>query len=428
MPDYDEAIQWLYSQCPPFQNVGAGAYKPGLARAYMLDNIYGCPSDAFPSIHIAGTNGKGSSAHMLAAILQSAGYKVGLYTSPHLVDFRERIRVNGQMIPRQDVLAFINDWRQRPEADVIEPSFFELTMTMAFHYFAQQKVDVAIVEVGLGGRLDSTNILTPALSLITNISLDHTQYLGDTLESIAREKGGIIKHDVPVVVSEAEGSIRRIFQIKASEVKAPIFFAPDHKMMSTWEKRGDKMWYHDTPFGTLQCDLTGKYQPRNMAGVLQCVLVLQQRGWAIEQTAVAEGLNNVMGLTGLQGRWMKVADSPLTIIDTGHNVGGWQQLAPQIADLPGHHHIVVGFAADKDISHILDLLASIPRATFYFTQPSVKRGLPSRDLRKAASKRHIDGRDFPTVKKAVEAARKAAAPDDTIFIGGSNFVVADFLS
>ena len=425
--EYQEAIDYLYNSLPVFQRIGAAAYKPGLGTSIALDDIFGNPHKKYPTIHIAGTNGKGSTAHTLAAILQSAGYKTGLYTSPHLFDFRERIRVNGEKISQEAVISFVERWLKHQSEGAnteLSPSFFELTSTMAFEYFADCGVDVAVIETGLGGRLDSTNIITPLLSIITNISLDHTSLLGDTLEKIAYEKAGIIKPGVPVVIGEKQTETTSIFEAKAAECDAPLIYAP--QLHGTHED--GYMLYTDTPYGDIKGELTGDYQVKNSATVLAAVSRLEQSGFKIGRDAVRNGFSNVTGLTHLMGRWMKIGDSPLTVCDTGHNAGGWGYITRQLdSRLSGKVHLIIGFAADKDISPILEMIKclTVP-VELYFSSPSVKRGLDADKLADIAAIHGLRGTVVPDVNEALATAKdRADVSDDMIFIGGSNFLIAD---
>lgn len=421
---YQEALDFLYVQLPVFQRIGADAYKPGLDTSLRLAEAMGNPHRSFKSVHVGGTNGKGSTSHTLAAILQQSGYRVGLYTSPHLVDFRERMRVDGEMISREEVVDFVG--RYLAAGLDLHPSFFELTMMMAFEFFKRREVDVAIIEVGLGGRLDSTNIITPELSVITNISFDHTQFLGDTLEKIAAEKAGIIKPGVPVVIGESAGSVREVFAGKAALENAPIRYADDAPLYDEAVTDGMVIRYHGTPYGDLRGELSGECQKKNTATILNAVDELAGMGWNITPEAVRRGFADVCGLTGLMGRWMKTGDSPLVICDTGHNSGGWEYLSRQIASCPGRKHIVIGFVNDKAIDHILGMM---PReATYYFTRASVDRALPAETLAAQAEKTGLKGEAYSTVDEAVEAAIGNAGEGDTVFIGGSTFVVADYLA
>lgn len=422
--NYQETIDFLFSRLAMYQAQGPSAYKPGLDTTRTLDRAFGSPSEKIRTIHVAGTNGKGSVSHSLAAILQSAGLKTGLYTSPHLLDFRERIRIDGKMIPEDEVIEFVERYRSSEELTRLRPSFFELTTIMAFDWMAREGVDVAVIETGLGGRLDSTNIITPLLSVITNISLDHIAMLGSTLPEIATEKAGIIKPGVPVVIGEARlPEVRRVFVAKAAECGSPICFASDALPFSRYEIEPDCIIYHNTPYGTVTCDLAGSYQPANMATVLTAAGLLP-----VGQETVRSGLGRVTSLTGLTGRWMKVSEHPSVICDTGHNIGGWEYLAPRLASIAGHKEIVLGFVNDKEISAVLRLAAAIPDATFRFTQASVARALPCGDLAARAACAGIAGVPYATVAEAYRAALAAASPSDTVFVGGSTFVVADLLA
>lgn len=407
-----------------FQRMGANAYKPGLDTSITLDNVFGNPHLRFPSIHIAGTNGKGSTAHTLAAILQSAGYRVGLYTSPHLVDFRERIRVNGEMISHNAVINFVNRY-QSLNLDC-KPSFFELTMTMAFEHFANEKVDIAVIETGLGGRLDSTNIITPILSIITNISFDHTAFLGDTLAAIASEKAGIIKRHIPIIIGEANDETKSVFDQKASQENAPITYAEERKVFSSIERCPSGYIYNGTAYGRIIGELSGECQQKNTATILLAIEQLKLMGWEILPEAVKQGFANVCKLTGLAGRWMKLQQSPCVVCDTGHNVGGWEYLSRQLSQVEGKLHMVIGFVNDKDISHILDMMPL--NATYYFTRADIPRALPADEVKATALAKGLNGEAYATVAEAYRKALASASTTDTIFIGGSTFVVADLLS
>lgn len=422
--NYEETLEYLYRQLPVFQQVGSAAYKPGLQNSEALDEYFGHPHRKFHTLHIAGTNGKGSVSHLLASILQLNGYKTGLYTSPHLVDFRERIRIDGQMIPRQEVIDFAE--KHLAPTLHIHPSFFELTMMMAFDYFARQAVDAAVIEVGLGGRLDSTNIITPDLCVITNISYDHVQMLGHTLPQIAREKAGIIKHGIPVVIGEAQGEVKQVFIDKASEVGAPIFFAEECVRFDS-ARQSARGWEFDSPaYPHLFGELSGLCQEKNAATVLTAVARLRELGYRITDQSVYEAFAHVTRLTGLMGRWQQLQASPRLICDTGHNTGGMQYIARQLRN---EHYdmlrIVIGMVNDKDISGVLAMLPK--EATYYFTRASVPRALPQDKLEALATQAGLKGRSFPTVKEAVTAAQKESRPEDLIFVGGSTFIVADLL-
>ena len=407
--NYSETITYLYQRTPLFQQVGAGAYKEGLTNSLLLDEHLGHPHRLFRSIHVAGTNGKGSCSHTLAAILQSAGYRVGLYTSPHLVDFRERIRVNGVPVSEQYVVDFVE--RERSFFEPLHPSFFELTTAMAFRYFADCHVDVAVVEVGLGGRLDCTNLISPDLSVITNISFDHTQFLGHTLAAIAREKAGIIKPHTPVVVGEVLPETRSVFEQQAQAMEAPLYFAEEQSLL----------------YADVEMELKGCYQQKNRATVLTAIPLLQQAGYRVGEAEVRRGFAQVVELTGLQGRWQQLQDAPRMVCDTGHNVGGIRYVAEQ---LKSQHcrtlRMVMGMVNDKDIRGVLALL---PRqAVYYFTQASVKRALPVEEFARLAMEAGLQGSCYPDVASAVRAAQKESLPEDFIFVGGSSYIVADLLT
>lgn len=423
---YQETIEYLYNQLPVYQKIGGSAYKEGLDNSLALDTYFAHPHTKYKTIHIAGTNGKGSTSHLLAAILQEAGYKVGLYTSPHLVDFRERIRVNGEKISQQYVIDFVDKHREYFEP--IEPSFFELTMMMSFLYFADMHVDVAIIEVGLGGRLDSTNIITPDLSIITNISFDHMQFLGNTLEKIAAEKAGIIKKDIPVIIGEAEGEVKNVFTDTAERVGAPILFAEDEHIIQSSLKTASG-WLFDTKYYLhLKGELSGYAQIKNAATVLCAVKELQKIGYTIPSKAVYNGFAYVTKLTGLMGRWQILQElHPRIVCDTGHNVAGIKYIADQLANEKYDTlHIVLGMVNDKDIASVLELLPR--KAIYYFTKASVPRAMNERELQMLAQKKGLMGYSYPTVAEAVRAAKDWAASNDFVFIGGSNFVVADALN
>lgn len=416
--NYQETTEYLFNSTPVFEKIGAKAYKPGLQTTFALDDHFGHPHQKYKTIHIAGTNGKGSCSHTLAAILQSQGYKVGLYTSPHLVDFRERIRVNGECVPEQYVIDFVEE--NRAFFEPLHPSFFELTTAMALKYFAEQEVDYAVIEVGLGGRLDCTNIITPILSIITNISFDHTQFLGNTLAEIAGEKAGIIKPGVPVVIGEYLPETRPVFENKAKSENAPILFAQDFD--------ADQLESGETC--DVDMELKGSYQERNKKTILTALHILRQK-LAISDEAIREGFAHVCELTGLRGRWEKLNDTPLTICDTGHNLAGWNYLAPQINSVKAEtKHIVFGMVDDKDVVHVLQLLKEKleNRVKYYWTQPSTKRAIPVEKLSELALKLGLHGETYYSVKEAYNAALKNAEKDDFVFVGGSSYVVADLLS
>ena len=420
---YQQAIEFLYSQHPAYERHGAGAYKPGLETSRCLAAAFGNPQNAYPIIHVAGTNGKGSVSHMLAAVLQSAGYKVGLFTSPHLVDFRERIKVDGQMISRADVVSWV--MRYRRLAPAVEPSFFELTSTMALNYFAKQAVDIAIVEVGLGGRLDSTNIVSPIVSVVTNIALDHTDLLGNTLPQIAREKAGIIKPHVLVVVGEvANEAVRAVFLDAAMRMDAPLTFACDAPQIIAHEREKGVMKLRTGAGQVLQCDLIGDYQPQNVNTVLAVVDVLKTLGW---RTNVASGLAHVAELTGLMGRWMVLRQEPMVVCDAAHNPAGMRWAMSQLASTPHDRlHMVVGFMADKDVKSLLQLL---PRdATYVFTQAATPRALPACQLAQLAAEHGLEGVAVADVKSAVRQAMRDASRGDVVYVGGSMYVLAELFA
>ena len=422
---YQETIDYLFNVAPLFQHIGQGAYKEGLGNTLALDEHFGHPHQSYKTIHVGGTNGKGSVSHTLAAILQSQGYRVGLYTSPHLIDFRERIRVNGEMIPEERVVRFVAE--ERTFFEPLHPSFFELTTALALLYFKEQKVDIAVIEVGLGGRLDCTNIISPLLSVITNISFDHTQFLGDTLEKIAREKAGIIKAGTPVVIGETRKSdsstngndgVRQVFLDKAQEVKAPIVFADE-----------------EPPYPSdLKVELKGLCQKKNTQTIWTALQQLSIIHCPLSIDAVRQGFAHVCELTGLMGRWQKIQDRPTVICDTGHNVGGLQYIAEQLRALNNFElRLVIGMAGDKDVRTSLSLLPK--EATYYFTQASVKRAMPAEEIAALGKELGLQSQtkeggalvSYPTVSEAYRAALADTKPEDLIFVGGSSFVVADLL-
>lgn len=488
--NYQDTLDYLYNSAPLFQQVGADAYKEGLETTRLLDEHFGHPHRNFHTIHVAGTNGKGSCSHTLAAIIQRAGYRVGLYTSPHLVDFRERIRVNGEPVPEQYVIDFVE--RERAFFEPLHPSFFELTTAMAFHYFDDEKVDVAVIEVGMGGRLDCTNIITPDLSIITNISLDHTQFLGHTLAEIAEEKAGIIKPGVPVVIGESTPETKEVFERKAHEVGAPIFFAQEpfsEGIEQTYDRleskgeplSGDAQTYGDDSKRSgrlkelegelkeetgeqlhvglhvdrlenrektlteiiskrhiaefqkemtehpVEYELKGLYQEKNRQTILTALPLLLERGYKLTPAHIREGFAQVVELTGLQGRWQQLQENPRMICDTGHNVGGIAYIAEQLKQ--EHYNtlrIVIGMVNDKDIRGVLALLPK--EAVYYFTQASVKRAMPAEEFARMAKEAGLRGEHYPDVVTAVREAQKESLPEDLIFVGGSSFIVADLLA
>ena len=434
---YKETLQYLYSRLPMFSKEGQAAMKPGLQNIIKFCQKLGNPEEKFKSVHIGGTNGKGSSSHMLAAVLQKAGYKTGLYTSPHLRDFRERIRIDGEMISENAVIDFVKTNRQFIEE--IEPSFFEVTVAMAFEYFALNKVDIAIIEVGLGGRLDSTNIIKPELSLISNIGYDHMNILGNTLAEIATEKAGIIKTKTPVIISQRQAEIQAIFNNKATEMESPITFASDD-----WEITRSSLQNTNTDllkveikqkstdgnpifeFNSLELDLTGSYQLKNLAGVLSTLKQLKTLGFKITDQNIKSALGSVKTLTGLMGRWQTLGKKPLTICDTGHNEDGIKEVLKNIRQSKFNNlHMVFGMVKDKDISKILKLLPQ--EAKYYFCQPNIPRAKSADELYAEAMQFGLKGDYFESVHEALEAAKKNALENDLIFIGGSTFVVAEIV-
>lgn len=401
--NYQETLSWMFSRLPMFQTQGKTALNNKLDNILAFTSVLGNPQTKFKSLHIAGTNGKGSSSSMLASILQEAGYKVGLYTSPHLKDFRERIKINGKEIPEDYVVSFIA--KNRPFLEEYHLSFFEMTVGMAFSYFENEKVDIAVIEVGLGGRFDSTNIITPEVSLITNISKDHTDILGDTLPKIAFEKAGIIKRNVPVVISEYQEETAPVFTAKAKEMNAPIIFA-NHIETS------------------LTTDLQGAYQEKNIKGVIAVTELLIHQGWDITPENIAQGLLHVVHNTNLKGRWQTLGSYPTIVCDTGHNVGGLTYVMEQLKKQTYTHlHIVVGFVKEKDVNSVLELFPK--EATYYFCSPAIARGLNVDTLKEIATAKGLQGERYSSVAEALNAAKAQALPTDFIFIGGSTFVVAE---
>jgi dihydrofolate synthase/folylpolyglutamate synthase len=421
---YAEVLEYLYANLPMFHRIGAAALKPDLTNTLALCAALGNPQERFKTIHVAGTNGKGSTSHTLAAVLQTAGYKTGLFTSPHLKSFTERIRVSGLPVEEAFVVDFVN--RIRTAADTIEPSFFEVTVAMAFDYFAQRQVDVAVIEVGLGGRLDSTNIITPVLSVITNIGWDHQDILGDTLPKIAAEKAGIIKPAVPVVISQHQPQTDEVFMAKAQRESAPLIFAPDRYSVRVTDASTSLDIYRDGVclFDGITLDLQGIYQQKNILGALAAVEELQRQGWAITQEHIRGGVGQVMSLTGLKGRWQTLGQHPLIVCDTGHNADGIAEVVRQIR-LQQYNRlwIVFGAVKDKDIRSVLQLLPK--DANYYFCQASVPRALDAEALAAQARAEGLHGEVVRDVNEALAQAKANAGPDDMIFVGGSTFVVAD---
>lgn len=431
---YQETCEYLYSQMPMFERQGAVGYKEGLDNSLKLDQHFMHPHRKYRTIHVAGTNGKGSCAHTLSAVLQQCGYKVGLYTSPHLADFSERIRFNGMPIPEDYVINFVE--KERTFFEPLQPSFFEVVTAMAFKFFADMGVDIAVIEVGMGGRLDCTNIISPILSVITNIGLDHTQFLGTSLEQIAMEKAGIIKKGVPVVIGETTPETRMVFEAMAAEVKAPVIFAEEQPEVQSCEHTDKGLSYQTENYGVLDGDLTGNYQIKNTNTILCAVRELEKMGYMYavssrpgyicQNKEVREAFKHVCELTGLQGRWQTVKESPLTICDTGHNLEGWKYLSEQLKTVSCQRmHIVFGMVEDKDFEGVMALLPKT--ATYYFTKASNKRALSENVLKLYAQGLDLQGECYPDVVSAYNAAKKAAKEKDFVFIGGSSYIVADFL-
>lgn len=423
--NYQETIAYLYNSLPMYQRVGSVAFKKDLANTLLLCTHLGHPERKFRSVHVAGTNGKGSTSHALAAVLQSAGYKTGLYTSPHLKKFTERIRINGEAIGEDEVVRFVAD--NRAKIAEISPSFFEMTVAMAFDHFAINKVDIAIIEVGLGGRLDSTNVITPELCVITNIDYDHQAMLGDTLPAIAAEKAGIIKPNVPVIVSVWQKEVAEVFAQKAGENKAELIY-PDYDIKDTRFSLHDltmDFWQQGRPlYMNLQTDLHGNYQVKNIPGVLKALEVLIRNGYKISESHIRNGLAQVKSLTGLKGRWQVLAEEPLTICDTGHNESGIRELAKKLSSESFHSlYVIFGMVNDKPSKPVLRWLPK--EAFYYFCQASIPRALDARILAGEAKELGLKGEVEPDVNLALAKAREKAGKNDLIFIGGSNFVVAE---
>jgi dihydrofolate synthase / folylpolyglutamate synthase len=427
---YQQTLDYLFARLPMYQRVGAAAYKADLVNTQKIIELLGKPHQGLKCVHIAGTNGKGSCSHMIAAILQQAGYKTGLYTSPHLIDFRERIKINGKMIPKNYVVEFVEKYKEPFEQ--IEPSFFEWTVGLAFDYFASQEVDVAVIEVGLGGRLDSTNIITPVVSLITNISFDHVNLLGDSLEKIAAEKAGIIKPRVPVVVSQYQSETGPLFSQVARDNKSPIEFSDKVYKITSATLNAELLNVtvlnrRDNSESSYELDLTGIYQTKNLLGVLNTIEHLIKAGFVIEPNHIKKALQNTCGLTGLAGRWQKLSDKPLIIADTGHNEDGIKQVLEHLKTLEFNKlHFVFGTVNDKEVSKILSMLPK--DANYYFVRSSVPRALDEKELQAQANKVKLEGKSYNSVKEGIDAAKKSYKKNDLIFVGGSTFVVGDALA
>ena len=435
---YQQTLDYLFNSLPMYHRIGQAAYKADIANTVSLMQHLGNPERKFRSIHVAGTNGKGSVSHMLASVLMRAGYKVGLYTSPHLIDFRERIRINGQMIPQQCVTNFVE--QHRDYMQTLQLSFFEMTVGLAFDYFAAEQVDVAVVEVGMGGRLDSTNVITPDLCVITNIGFDHTQFLGDTLPKIAAEKAGIIKPFVPVVIGETHPETKPVFLQRAAEQQAPIYFADDHYRIIPIDEpspSSDTLAFPNLKFSILNSQfstfnsqytgpLTGSYQIKNLATLFQALELLPSLGYYITEENIRDGIARVVEDTGLHGRWEKMDEKPLTICETAHNADGVAAMLHKLSEIPySHLHIIYGCVNDKDFRSILRMLPH-ERTTYYYSQPSVPRALPVDQLTEAAKELGMPGESFPYVGDAIISARRAAdLSHDLVLVTGSIFLVAD---
>jgi dihydrofolate synthase/folylpolyglutamate synthase len=429
--DYKATIQYLYDALPVFHRIGKAAYKANLDNSIALDEHFGYPHKRYKTVHVAGTNGKGSVAHIIAAVLHSAGYKTGLYTSPHLFDFSERIKINGREIPERDVIDFVET--NKSFIEYLRPSFFEITSSMAFWYFAKEQVDVAVIETGLGGRLDSTNIITPEIGVITNIGFDHTELLGDSLGKIAYEKAGIVKPRVPVVIGEKHEQTTEVFVAKARESDAPVFFAEDClSVLSSESKPGKQTFvlashnnelFDDSQF-TASLDLEGNYQRKNIVTALASLALLRQQSFAISNEAMQTGLANAALNTGLKGRWQTLKSKPTIICDTGHNAHGLRCTMKQLSEQEYNRlYFVLGVVGDKDLDSIIPLLPE--SACYFFTQASIPRAMDARILAERCAKAGLNGELIPTVEEAVRKAMGTASANDLIFIGGSTYVVAE---
>ena len=428
--NYQQTLDYLFAALPMFSKLGESAYKKDLTNTIRLCDAIGNPQEKFKTIHVAGTNGKGSTSHMLAAILQSAGYKTGLYTSPHLKDFRERIKVNGQVCEEDFVVDFTN--RIKPLIESIEPSFFEITVAMAFDYFAKQSVDIAIIEVGLGGRLDSTNIIHPELSIITNIGWDHMNLLGNSLEAIALEKAGIIKQNTPVIIGETIPESKPIFEAKALELNAPIHWASAQRWVSNFENIGHLLLVtiaqkSNDQRHLYQLDLSGHYQTKNLLTVLSAVAVLQELGWKIDYPIIQKALAQSKKINGLHGRWEIVQEHPLLVLDVGHNEDGIKQIVAQLELVTkAQVHIIIGMVKDKEIDKVLSLLPK--NARYYFTKAQIPRALDQNILLEKAAQFDLHGNSFEEVNVAIQSAKDHAKKDDLILVCGSVFVIGEVQS
>lgn len=427
---FQQTLDYLYSQLPMYQRIGPAAYKANLDNTIALSEYLDHPEKKIKTIHIAGTNGKGSVAHMAASVLQEAGYRTGLATSPHLKDFRERIRINGKPIPKKDVIDFVK--KHKAFFEQLRPSFFEMTMAMTFDYFAGEQIDVAVIETGLGGRLDSSNIIMPELSVITNIGMDHTSLLGDTLEEIASEKAGIIKAETPVLIGRRQKEVCHVFENVAARNRAPIYYADDiFEVHSLSQVNLNGSGYikatmrHAQTTCNVLLDLLGNYQVENLVTVMAAILILNKyKKLVIPDGAIIRGLRKVVKNTGLKGRWQQIGQRPRIICDAGHNPDGINYIADQLKTTPYEHlHMVIGMVDDKDRKAVLECLPK--PASYYFCRPSVPRGLDPGVLASEAAAVGLQGKAYATVNEALQTARLKAAPDDLIFVGGSTFVVAE---
>jgi len=425
--NYEETIEYLYHTLPMFSRIGAAAFKKDLTNTIALCEILGNPHKKFKTIHVAGTNGKGSASHLLAAVLQTAGYKTGLYTSPHLKDFRERIKINGQVCEEDFVVAFVE--KIKPHIATIEPSFFEITVAMAFEYFAQREVDVAVIEVGLGGRLDSTNVITPELSVITNIGWDHINMLGDSLEKIAFEKAGIIKENIPVIVGEFLPETKAVFESVAAEKNAPLIFAQEKRYVAEWKYEHHKLLVtvvNKAEHEIYALDLPGIYQTKNIVTVLETLHQLQKKGWHISAEQIKNGLSKTKKITGLHGRWELVHEHPAVILDVAHNEDGIKQIVEQLELTTFNQlHIITGMVKDKEVEKVLALLPKY--GTYYFTKAQIPRALPENELAEKATAAGLNGKTFPDVNTALKEALQHAYKDDLILICGSVFLVGEVI-
>lgn len=428
--NYNQTLEYLFNSLPMFHRIGAAAYKSNLDNTLAMDEFLGHPHSNYPIVHVAGTNGKGSVSHLIASVLQSSGMKTGLFTSPHLKDFRERIRLNGKMIEKEDVSYFVNSHFQKLQE--IKPSFFEMTAVLAFEYFSKQKADIAVIETGMGGRLDSTNIVHPILSVITNIGYDHTQFLGNTLEKIALEKAGIIKKQIPVVIGEWHPETAHVFTRIAQERESPLWFAnqeyhTEYSMMNARRMQIFNVYKEqDLKYRNLECPLSGFYQSKNILTVLKSLELLIELGIEIDEADIYSGVKEVIETTGLRGRWEEIGNNPLIVCDTAHNEDGIREVVNQLKHTAHKKlHMVFGMVEDKDREKILTLLPS--EATYYFCRANLPRGLNQDLLRKEAGAKGLYGESYPSVKEALETAKKNASPEDMIFVGGSTFIVAEAL-